>query len=369
MDAALSILATLALLASSVISLALAHGTKGFSMRTPGGPDSMGIIVFFIGSLAAWGLTLIGAALTALRGAFAWLATPPAAAVVLLLLILIALAFLSILALGASLENRLKHRQLYGCLGALLLPIAANAFTSFLAWADPVLLAPSIWPRLAALPFGLLAAGSVITAGSLYLRAQARAADRIAERAKAEQDLLASNSAEAIQRDIAHRAELEALPDDAPLCSFVSHLFIDKSDAHHALALARIAALPDLAARFNRELEHPDPLAREYLLNSLRVMPSLDPSLQTALAPTIARCFERLAADLAWLASDTEHRAHRHARGMTLGLLLTSQKFPDRFEDPARRLRDAFDAWPNASTREAAQQLLDHYLRGEPVPA
>ncbi len=367
MDLFLSISATGSIVLSSILALGLSADTKGFTKRTPSGPDAMGIIVYFIGCLAGWGLTLLAAWLAAGRGGFVWFLTPAPAACILLLFVAAALAFLSVMALGASLENSRKHRTLYGYLGALALPLAANAFVLYLAWADPAGLAASTLMRLLAIPFGLVAAGSLITAVVLYVRAQGKAAQRQAVALQREREQIAQNEAEAIERDARHRAELEALPDDTPLTVFVTHLFIDKSERHHRLVLERIGGLADLAARFDRELEHPEPLQREYLLNYFRMADALDPGVAAALRPAIARCFDKLGEDLDRAAGAGQAESVRHVFGMTKGLLLSAAKFGEpRFESQARRLRGVLERWPTESKVDA-MKALDQYLAGQVV--
>lgn len=364
-DLLLTILASAALVASTIVTFALGAGTKWFTMRTPSGPDSMGIIVFFFGQLLAWGLTLIGAWLTTGRGGFVWLIAPAPAAGIVLFFLIAALAFVGVLAMGASLSNNLKRRTLYGWLGAFLLPVATNAFIEFLALADPAMLAKSLVLRIAAIPFGLIAAAAAITAIVLLFKSQARSADRLRREIEASRARDEQYRVEAIEREAAHKAELEALPDQTPLTVFVTHLFIDKSAAHQRLALARIASLPDLADRFTRELEHPEPLQREYLLNYFRMADALPAPLTESLRPVIARCFVRLAEDFDRAAAEGRAATTPHIRGMTLGLLHSAAKFaPTRFEDGARVLRDAATRLPD-NLGAGAAELLDNYLAGQ----
>jgi hypothetical protein len=280
-----------------------------------------------------------------------------------LLLITAGLAFISVLGLGASLEHDLKRRSLYGHLGALILPVSANAFVAFLAWSRPEFLAGSPVPRIVAIPFGLVAVGSLVTAGVIYVRAQGKAAERIARQIEENEQQQALNQADAIERDATHRAELDELADDTPLTTFVTHLFIDKSEAHHRLALARIGGLPDLAARFDAELRaNPDPLAREYLLNYFEMAEPVDPGVLDALRPTIAWCFEQLAGDFEQALAQGRTEEVRHVGGMPMGLLLAARKFGQpRFVGGAARLRAVLKAWPESAGAEAVR-ALDDYL-------
>ena len=365
MDTALSAIATLALLASCAVAALQAVASKGFTIRVPSGPDAMGIVIFFIFSIIGWLLTLLGGILAASRGVLAWIATPSAAAAFLTAVTIIALGVLSFLAMVFALERK-PWRTAAGWAGVFILPLYTNLFLLILAWIDPAMAATDLWPRLAAPPLGLLAIASIIIVLVIMLRSQAAAADRMARAREREEESDRLRRAEAIERDQRHKAELDALPDETPLTTFVTHLFIDKSDAHHALALARIASLPGLAERFAQELRHPDPLQREYLLNYFRVAPSIDPALAAALRPHIDACFTRLAHDFDQAREQGRAQEIRHVRGMTLGLLLSAQRFPPRFDDAARRLRAALDRW-DAHSREEALALVDRYLAGQTI--
>jgi len=283
------------------------------------------------------------------------------------LLITAPLAFLSVMGLGLSMERNLERRWLFGWLGAVLPPVYANLFVGLLAWGDPAWLAGSLVPRIAGTPLLIAAAGSLVTAGVLWVRDQGEAAARLANAGDQEREQEERNRVGAIKRDAGHKAELDAMPDDAPLATFVTHLFIDKSEAHHGLALARIAGLPDLAARFDRELENPDPLQREYLLNYFRVAQAVDPAVLAALRPTIARCFERLTRDVAAARTEGNGDQVRHPYGMPLGLLLSAARWPEpRFEAQSRALRDELAKWETEATTRAIARI-DEYLAGKSI--
>lgn len=373
MDALLSILATLALAFSTFLVVALAGSTKGFTLRAPSGPDAMGLIGRFLIQIVAWIATLAAGWFVVATGGMVWLAPPALGGALVVLLVAAGNWLLGMLALAGSLERRIRLRWLIGWVGVVGVHAASNAYVLALAWGDPVEMVGAPWPRIAGVPVAFTAVvgagiGLVIWVGS-EMKSASRARQRFLDDAAREQEQQQEQAA----RDAAHAAELAALPDDAPLATFAAHLFLDKSDAHHALAIARIMALPDLAARFGEELDDPDPLAREYLLNIIRVapprgVPLADRALGDALTPTFERMFDRLGADLAWLKDQPDHRAHKHARGMTLGLLLSASRLPTRLVEPARRLRSAWDIWPVDSTRDAAQALLDAYIEGRPLP-
>lgn len=367
MDLTLSILTTVLLIGSTVTVIGNTAGTKGYTMKMPGGPDAMGIIVFFIFNLLGWILTLVASWLVAARGAFNWFVSPPAMAGFLMVFILIALGFISMMGIGVSMERKTKVRWLPGWAGGALLPVWANVFLLALAWNDPPALLDATWPLVAGFPLAVIAGAALVFGAVLWLVQQGKAAERLAKHDQERRAQEARNRVESAERDVRHKAELDALPDDAPLTTFVTHLFIDRSDAHHPLAMKRIASLPNLAARFDEELRHPDPLQREYLLNYFRVTPSHDPALLEALRPTIARCFTHLTSDLAAARARNEKEQVAHPYGMPLGLLLSAQRFPGpRFEAEARALRAELVAWETDSTSRAVERV-DEYLAGQPV--
>jgi hypothetical protein len=163
------------------------------------------------------------------------------------------------------------------------------------------------------------------------------------------------------KRDIEHAAQLAAMPDDAPLPEFLTHLFIDKSEEHHARAIARISSLPDARHRIEATLADPVPLQREYCANYIRSCPGVD----AALAPAVGRAIVLLAEDIERAAPSGELN---HAKGMTLGILMTAEKFAGvRFDQEVGKLRAALQKWPHESSRVAALEAVDRYLRGEPV--
>lgn len=367
MDLTLSILATVLLVASTVTVVGNAAGTKGFTMKMPGGPDAMGVVVFFIFNLLGWILTLIASWFVAGRGGFVWFVNPPAMAGLFLTFIAVALAFLSVMGLGVSLERKTSVRWLPGWAAAGVLPIWTNSLLAYLAWGDPEALRTSMTPRIVGVPLAVLAVCSFGLGAVLWIIHQGKVAQRLARSDQQRREQEDRNRVEAAERDVRHKAELDALPDSAPLTTFVTHLFIDKSDAHHPLAMARIASLPDLAARFDEELKHPDPLQREYLLNYFRVADPLDPALLEALRPAISRCFGHLTSDLAAARTGDTAGEVRHPYGMPLGLLLSAQRFPGpRFEAEARALRAELVAWETDPTTRAVERV-DEYLAGQPV--
>jgi hypothetical protein len=70
---------------------------------------------------------------------------------------------------------------------------------------------------------------------------------------------------------------------------------------------------------------------------------------------------------------DEEREAKRlgkitHVKGLTLGMLLTVQKFPtERFDAEVKELRAALETWPDADERRAPLELVDAFLSGKHI--
>lgn len=363
MHPVVSALATLALIVSTGIVVILSAGTHGFTRRTPPGPDAMGIVAFFLACLIGWGLTLVAAMLVAGGGGFGWMMGSAAGAVLLLVVVIAGLAFLGVLSVGVSLENRLRSRTLIGWLGGAAVPLATNIYLLALAWADPEAVAEAAWPRLGAAGLGLATTGAVVIAGVLFARAQARAAEQLAGRAAEDRRMQEECLRDRERRNREHLAALEALPDDAPLRAFLTHLFIDKTPEHHALAIARIGALPGLGERLGAALADPDPMEREYALNFLRMGDAVEPGLAEAVSRAVAGAFDLLAADITREAASPGRSDRLRVLGLTRGLLLSAERLPGRFEDGARALRDALAGVAGESAARAIT-LVDRYLEG-----
>ncbi len=172
--------------------------------------------------------------------------------------------------------------------------------------------------------------------------------------------------AENAAREAKQAAELAALPDDAPLEVFLTHLFIDKSEAHHAKAVERIRALPGLTERMAAHLENPEPLQREHVLNFVKMAGTPNPAWE----PLVRQALVRLAADYRAEAKDLSLGRITHVKGLSWGALLAAQTFgPKRFEPEVRDLREAVALWPNEDPRNDALEVIDLYLAGKPVPA
>lgn len=357
-------LGTVALGLAVLLTLALALTTKMFTLRPPGGPDAMGLIVVFFLPVAAWVLVLLAALAAVARGGFDWVSASPGMPTLAVLGAVVGLAGLSVAATMFSLEVRYASRTVVGLAGGLVLPLAAIGLAGFLLRASPETVVAARWLRPAGAGLSGLAAlaacgGFVLLVLGAVDSARAAERDRLSREARSE----AMKSEDAVRREV-QAAELAALPDDTPIEVFATHLFIDKSEEHHQTAVERIRALSDLTGRLGRALEHPEALQREYVLNFVRMAGSPDPAWE----PLVREALVRLAADYRAEAEAPTGRI-THVRGLALGALRTAAAFgPLRFEAEARALGDAIGAWPDEDARRSALEVVDLYLAGKPLP-
>lgn len=363
MSNALPLLGTIALAIAALLTLLVAAMTSLFTMKLPGGPDAMGIVVVFFVQLLAWVLTL-GAAFAAVRrGSFDWLTRSGALAALLVLVVVAGLAGLAVAAANASLSPATPARTLVGLSGALLLPLLAQAYLLGLLRSDAASVGASPWTRPVA---GLLALAALLACGLglLEMVRSGRQKARAIEAARQHEDAWQAEQREWRKRkDAEDAAALDALPDDAPLETFVTHLFIDKSDAHQARALARIRKLPDLTSRLQECLSGPEPLQREYCASVIRRSEDPDP----AWAPIVGKAITLLAEDYRRDARDRARGKITHVTGLTKGILLAAQRFDVRFEAEARDLKAALRSWPDPDQRKEPIGLVDLYLAGQRI--
>jgi hypothetical protein len=358
-------LGTAALGLAVLLTFALALTTKLFTLRPPGGPDAMGLVVVFFLPVVAWLFVLAGALAAAGLGRFGWVSRSPGIPTLAVVGTVVGLGILSTAAAMFSLEVRYASRTAVGLAGGLVLPLAVVAFLGALLWTDPASIADARWPRPAGAVLGGLAA--LAFAGGLVFLAMSSAekARVVEEQARADADWETRNRQETAALREKQAAELDALTDDTPLEAFLAHLFIDKSEEHHQQAVRRILALPDLDARLAARLEHPEPLEREHVLNFVAIAGTPDPAWE----PIVRRAILRLAADYRAEAKDLSINRITHVKGLAWGALLAAEAFgPRRCEAEARELRAAVALWPSEEPREDALAIVDLYLAGKPLP-
>jgi hypothetical protein len=365
MKALLPGLGTAALGLAVLLTLLLALTTKLFTLRPPSGPDAMGLVVVFFLPVAAWICVLGGALSAAGRGAFDWVSRSPGLPTLAVLATVVGLGGLSVAAAMFSLEVRYASRTVVGLAGGLLLPLAVVGLLGFLLWSEPAAVAAARWLRPAATGLGGLA-GAAFAGGLVLLAMQSAEKARVAgESRQANADWETRNRKEMEALHAKQADELAALPEDTPIEVFLAHLFIDKSEEHHRIALERIRALPDLTARLAARLEHPEPLEREHVLNFIAMAGTPEPDWE----PLVRTALVRLAADYRAEAKDLSIERIHHVKGLAWGALLAAERFgPRHFEAEARELRTAVALWPNEGPRNDALEVIDLYLAGELLP-
>ena len=358
-------LGTAALGCAVLLTLFLVLTTKAFTLRPPSGPDAMGLVVVFFLPVLAWLFVLAAALVCVVRGGFDWVSRSAGIPTLAVLATVVALGGLSVAAAVFSLEVRYSSRTAVGLAGGLLLPLAVIGLVGWLLWSAPETVAAARWLRPAGAVLGSIAAlafcvGFVVLVKGSAEDARRAEEGRLADEARAQEIRTENAALEARQA-----AELADLPDDAPLEVFLTHLFIDKSGAHHAKAVARIRALPGLTERMAARLEHPEPLQREYVLNFVSMAGTPDPAWE----PAVRKAIVLLAADYRAEAKDLSLGRITHVKGLTLGALLAAGAFgPKSFEAEVRDLREAVSTWPNEGPRNDALEVLDLYLSGKALP-
>lgn len=354
------LLGSAALVIATLVVLLHLPGTNFYTMRAPSGPDSMGLALYFFALIAAWALILVGMLAGVSRGAYAWTGAPGPGVVLGVLALCAGLGTVCIAATFASMHTRTPARSLVGLSGGFMLPAVTIAFAGALLWGPREATASARWAWWFAAPLCIVSLCGLGGLGIGWIKGQQARARAIAEQYEEDRKRRAEWRVEQQERDVKHAEELRALPDDTPLSVFVRHLFIDRSEAHHALAIDRIRSLPGLRERLAEALAGEDPLEREYILNFIRMCPDPDPSW----GPLVAGAMSRLSTDLRRLAP----AGHPHPRGMTVGAVLTAEKFGGpRFEREARELREAISAWPEETSALEGAKAVDSYLAGKKI--
>jgi hypothetical protein len=324
----------------------------------------MGLVVVFFLPVGAWVLFLVSALACVGRGGFDWVSRSPGVPTLAVLGTTVGLAILSVAAAAFSLEVRYDSRTVVGLAGGFLLPLLVAGLLAFLLWSEPS--GAARWLRPAGVSLATLSVLAFLGGAVVLARESAEDAKRAEEARAADAVREEEYRAEEKARRAAQDAELAALPDDAPIEEFLKHLFIDKTEEHHRKAVERIRALPDLTARLEARLEHPEPLEREYVLNFVKMAGTPDPAWE----PAVRKAILRLAADYRVEAKDLSLGKITHVKGLAWGSLLAAQTFGARhFETEVRELREAVAQWPNEDPRNDALEVIDLYLAGKPVPA
>jgi|KBSSwiStaDraftv2_1062776.scaffolds.fasta_scaffold00095_41 hypothetical protein len=355
----------LALAPALLATLFLAKAMDFFTMRAPQGHAAVGLVALFVFPILGWLATLVSAMAAVRRGSLDWVSSTPGVPTLLVALTIVGLAVLSMFAAGVSMEVRIQARTAYGMAGGLLLPLLTQAFLLSLLVGDVASLRALRWPRVSGWVLAGLAAVTLAGCLVMWVRSEMEQAEReAASRQEREEEDKAGVVRDA-QRTVDDNAQLDALPDNTPLAEFLTHLFIDRTEAHNAYAARRIRKLPNLTERLAERLADPAPIQREYAANFIRVSETPpDP----AWAPAVRKAIGLLAEDYRLDAADPSRNMITHPLGLTKGMLLTAQRFEGvRFDAEVRTLRAALQAYTASSDRDEAVRLVDVYLAGKVV--
>ncbi len=364
-----AVLATICLAIALVITFGLAMATSFFTAPPLKGPDTMGYFMVFLALGFRWLLTLVAIILCVTAGKFAWLSPRAGIAGASVIAAHAGLGVIASLAWMAWAGQARWFTLPAANLGAIALPVLVQLLLAALAWSTPEHAGAPRWPRFFAWPLGALGAVGLLAGAVLLVQWQIGSLKADAARLKERDDAIEQNRLDTLEREKRQAEELAAIPDDAPLQDFLAHLFIDKSEAHHAAALARIAALPDLTGRLAERLADPDPRQREYAANFIRMNPAApDP----AWLPAVRGHLALLASDIKSAPALLGQPSPPPYRGLTQGALMTARRFqasspPPDFTQEIIALREAFTSHEESQVRTDALDLLDRFESGRPL--
>lgn len=356
----LQVFATLALLVAALLTVLLAGATQLFTARPPSGPDAMGLAGLFFGMAARFGLMLLAALVCVGMGRFDWVSGRPGVPTLAVLGAMTGLAVVIALSWMQWAGPARSWTVAAGNLGAVMLPLIIQVYLLALLWAKDA----SPWARPVAIPLAGIGLAGLVIGTVMLVMWQVGSIKAEQARYQSEVKWQEDNRQENLEREERQARELEALPDEAPLKVFLTHLFIDKSEAHQARALERIARLPNLTARIDELMSDPDPLQREYGANYIRQAPGPDP----AWGRIVKRAMGELAKDISAAPLLYDPPTQRTYRGMMMGMFMTARCFPgEDFSAEARAIREAVAQHPDEINRQACVELADRFIAGSPL--
>lgn len=363
-----SIIGSGCILLAVLITFSYAATTSFFTAPPLRGPDTMGYSMVYMILAARWLLVAVAMVCCLTQGKFTWISARPWLAALITLACHTGLGALSILAWSAWTGPRQWYTVPAGNLGSLALPLAACLYLAILLWCPPTTAAGRPL-RLLASTLAVPGALGFLAGSYLFIAWRVSVFQHQVDRAREVDQAIEQNRLDDIAREQRQAAELAALPDDAPIDQFLPHLFIDKSEAHHAAALARIRALPNLTDRLAQSLAVPDPRQREYASNFIRMCP--DPP-DPAWLPAVRSSLSMLAADITAAPALYDQQTMLSYRGLTLGALLSARRFqslspPADFSTELAALRASLMSHQDSEVRADILNLLDRFERGQPL--
>lgn len=359
-----ALLATLALLAVIGLTVLLAADTDFFRKSPPSGPDTMGYAAVFFAMLFELAAVMVAVACVSANGGFDWVSDRGLYQTLAPLAAAVGVGLVSGTMWFTWAGPRRWYVPLVANAGGLVLPVAACVYLLALAWTPGDELAGSNWPRRWGYLFGGIGAIGLTGAAVAFVSWKVQRVRWMEREMREEEARWQRMRDENAARERQQAEELAALPDTAPLEQFLTHLFIDKSDAHHKVALERIDRLPDLATQLQRVLTNPNPRHRGYGTNYINMCRQPDP----VWGPSVRRAIGLLAADVRSAPALYEPVTQLTYRGLTLGCLKAARRFPgEDFTTELAMLRAAVGEKANDPSREATLELIGRFERGEPL--
>lgn len=357
-------LGTILLVAALLLTVMLGLSTNFFTARPPSGPDAMGLAGLLIGMGLRWLAIFVAALICLGRGSFDWISPRPGVPTLWVIGGMIGLGVVFALCWMQWASSPKFYTVPAGLLGGMGLPILLQLYLFAVLWAPRTSVQSATWPKYLGLP--LAGAGAIgVAIGTIMLVGHQVASIRRQQQAfKDHVSWEERNRREMQELEAQQAAELDALPDTEPFETFMRHLFLQYSEAHHRRALERIARLPDLTGQIDRAMSHPDPLEREYAAHYIRRCRNPDP----AWAAFLHRSMAQLAHDVRAAPALYDPPTQRTYKGMIWGSLLTARCYPnENFDAEARAIRAAVAEKPDGPAREGALDLIDRYLAGQNI--
>jgi len=358
----LALVATVALVFVSGLSLLLAADTNFFRKAPPTGPDTMGYAAIFFAMLAELVAVLIAVVCISARGGFDWISTQPLYPTLAALAATIGIGLVSGTLWFVWSGPRRWYVPLVSNAGGLALPVGVCVYLIALAWTPADQLAVDLWPRVWGFVFGGIGAIGLIGGVTVYLSAKVQRIRRMEQAAREDEARWQQNREESAARERQQAEELAALTDAIPLEQFLTHLFIDKSEAHHQLALERIGRLPQLSTQLDRVLTNPNPRYRGYGTNYIIMCRQPNP----AWGLSVRKAIGLLAADVCAAPALYEPVTQLTYRGLTKGCLMAAKRLPaEDYSAEIAALRAAVGAKTGDPSRNSTLQLIERFERGE----
>lgn len=357
-----ALLATVALLFVIGLSFLLAAGTGFFQKSPPRGPDTMGYATIFFAMLAELAAAIVAVLCISAKGGFDWMTTQAVYPTLASLAAVVGIGLVSGTLWFVWSGPQRWYVPLVSNAGGLALPVGSCVYLLALVWTPNDQLTTVVWPWAWGYFFGVVGAIGLIGAVYVYLVAKVQRIRRMEETAREDEARWQKIRDDNAERERQQAEELAALTDDTPLEQFLTHLFIDKSEAHHRVALERIDRLPELTAQLDRVLTDPSPRHRGYGTNYIILCGLPNP----AWGPSVRKAIGLLAADVTAAPALYEPVTQLTFRGLTKGCLMAAKRLPATdYSAELAALRAAVDAKTGDPSQADTLELIGRFERGE----